>query len=175
MATEIQVTLFRKLEPGMFPQLDSGKDVKFNNPPSVSGHAEFTTLEQKSIAAAYGITYEALTGDLSNTNFSSARMGWIEFSRNVDRWRWNMLIPAMKKMEGWFLEAAQLAGHDLSDVTLNGHPSSGNDRPDQGNRRTDQGHPWRPEVLARDSQGERLRSRQCCWMKSQRTTSDLMI
>ncbi|MBK8974111.1 MAG: phage portal protein [Hahellaceae bacterium] len=115
-------TLPEKLEPGMFPQLASGKDVKFNNPPSVSGHAEFTTLEQKSIAAAYGITYEALTGDLSNTNFSSARMGWIEFSRNVDRWRWNMLVPAMKKLEAWFLEAAQLAGHDLGDVTFEWTP-----------------------------------------------------
>lgn len=115
-------TLPDKLEPGMFPQIGSGKDVKFNNPPSVSGHAEFTTLEQKSIAAAYGITYEALTGDLSNTNFSSARMGWIEFSRNVDRWRWNMLIPSLKKLEGWFLEAAKLAGHDLGDVTFEWTP-----------------------------------------------------
>lgn len=115
-------TLPEKLEPGMFPQLGSGKDVKFNNPPSVSGHAEFTTLEQKSIAAAYGITYEALTGDLSNTNFSSARMGWIEFSRNIDRWRWNMLIPALKKVEGWFLEAAKLSGYDLEGVSFEWTP-----------------------------------------------------
>lgn len=111
-----------KLEPGMFPQLGYGKDVTFNNPPSTSGHAEFTSIEQRAIASAYGITYEALTGDLSSVNFSSGKMGWVEFSRNIDRWRWNMVIPALKKIETWFIEAANLAGYDLSGVTFEWTP-----------------------------------------------------
>lgn len=112
-------TLPSKLEPGMFPQIGYGKDVIFNSPPSTNGHGEYCTIEQRAIASAYGITYESLTGDLSAVNFSSAKMGWIEFSRNVDRWRWNMLIPmALKQIEKWFLESAYFAGFDLSGVTF---------------------------------------------------------
>lgn len=111
-----------KLEPGMFPSLGYGKDVSFNSPPSTNGHGEFTTTEQRAIASAYGITYESLTGDLSSTNFSSARMGWIEFSRLIDHWRWNMVVPALKKIEGWFIESANLAGFDLTGVSFEWTP-----------------------------------------------------
>jgi len=39
-----------------------------------------------------GHTYESLTSDLSEVNFSSARMGWIEANRNYDAWREGILI-----------------------------------------------------------------------------------
>jgi capsid protein len=62
------------------------------------------------VAAAYGITFEALTGILSDVNFSSARMGWLEFHRNVATWRWNMTIPqVLDPVHRWFNLAAGLA------------------------------------------------------------------
>jgi len=112
-----------RLEPGMFPQISGGKDVKFNSPPSVSGHAEFVSTELHAVAMSYGITYEALTGDLGGVNFSSGKMGWIEFSRNIQRWRWNMIIPQLcHKVGDWFIEAATLAGHDMKGVTFEWTP-----------------------------------------------------
>jgi capsid protein len=62
------------------------------------------------VAAGYGITFEALTGILSDVNFSSARMGWLEFHRNVAAWRWNMTIPqVLDPVHRWFNLAAGLA------------------------------------------------------------------
>jgi len=112
-----------RLEPGMFPQLGYGKDITFNTPPSVSGHEEFVSTEQHCFAAAYGITYEALTGNLKGTNFTSGKMGFVEFGRNIERWRWNMLIPqGLKVVERWVIEAAEMAGHDMRGVSYEWTP-----------------------------------------------------
>jgi len=112
-----------RLEPGMFPQLGSGKSVEFNSPPSVSGHAEFVSTEQHAIAMSYGITYEALTGNLKGTSFSSGKIGFVEFGRNIERWRWNMLIPqGLRVVERWFIEACEMAGHDMRGVSFEWTP-----------------------------------------------------
>lgn len=100
-----------KLEPGMFPRLKTGEDVRFNNPPSVTGHGEFVSVEQHAIAISYGVPFEALTGDLSQVNYSSARMGFMEFGRNVEQYRWSTLIPILcQGLASWFNETATLAG-----------------------------------------------------------------
>ena len=100
-----------KLEPGMFPRLKGGEDVRFNNPPSVSGHGEFVSVEQHAIAIAYGVPFAALTGNLERVNFSSGRMGHLEFTRNVEQYRWASLIPTVCQGVGeWFNQAAMLVG-----------------------------------------------------------------
>lgn len=112
-----------RLEPGMFPKLGYGQDVTFNTPPSVSGHGEFISTEQHAIAAAYGITYEALTGNLKGTSFSSGKMGFVEFGRNIERWRWNMIVPqALKKIEKWILDALFLKGENITGVSFEWTP-----------------------------------------------------
>jgi len=52
-------------------------------------------LVLREIATGMNIPYEAMTGDLTGVNFSSGRMGWLEFQRAIEGWRWNMLIPGM--------------------------------------------------------------------------------
>jgi capsid protein len=64
----------------------------------------------RAIASSYGVTYEVLTGDLSNVNFSSGRMGWIEMQRQISDWQENVLIPACDKMWKWFCDGANLKG-----------------------------------------------------------------
>lgn len=107
-----------KLEPGAIEILPPGKDISFPSPPTVDGFPEYVRTVLHKIAAGIGVTYEALTGDLSQVNFSSGRMGWLEFSRNVEKWRWRMLIPQFCAPT-WerFLEAASVKGYDLSGVT----------------------------------------------------------
>lgn len=82
-----------RVEPGMIVDLAPGKDIKMATPPSVEGFGEFERAQLRKVASAIGITYEALTQDLSQTNFSGGRMGWLEMHRNVDKWRWLMFIP----------------------------------------------------------------------------------
>jgi len=72
------------LTPGQIQNLAQGEDIRFAMPPGVEAYDEFTAAVLRSVAAGMGITYEALTGDLNRVNFSSARIGrmeWIETSR----------------------------------------------------------------------------------------------
>ncbi len=105
--------------PGTMRYLNPGEQMNFSSPPPSGGYAEFVREALRSIAAGYGISYEALTGDYSQVNFSSGRMGHIEFRRNIDYWRWNILIPQFcDPYFKWFLEWAQMQGVDTTGVTV---------------------------------------------------------
>lgn len=96
------------LEPGLQQRLPPGLDVKFATPPTTQGFEAYLRANIRKIAIGYGVPYEALAGDLSQVNFSSGRMGWLEFQRNIGQWQWSMLIPHMCAGIGrWFLDAAE--------------------------------------------------------------------
>jgi lambda family phage portal protein len=98
-------------EPGMIENLPPGKDVRFANPPSVSEYDAFTKATLRRIASGLGVTYEDLTNDYSQVNFSSARMSRLAHWANVRDWQWNMLIPLLcDGVWAWAMEAAQIAG-----------------------------------------------------------------
>lgn len=108
-----------RVEPGIIEHLPPGKDVKFASPPGAEGYADYSRKIQQGIAAGAGITYEAMTGDLSNVNFSSGRMGWIEMQREIEDWQWNTFIPQFcDKVWAWFNEAAIIAGSLRSTVPV---------------------------------------------------------
>lgn len=79
--------LMERLEPALIEELPFGKTIEFPTLPEPENYADFMRVELRTVAAGYGVTYESLTGDFENTNFSSGRMGWIEFHRNVTKWR----------------------------------------------------------------------------------------
>lgn len=108
-----------KLEPGMLAVLSSGGDEDFQTimPPQVSGQHEFVVEEARLIAKSYGITYEALVGDLTGVNFTSGKMGRTDMLLNVRGWRKHIMINQLLHPVGqWFLQAADLAGYDLAGV-----------------------------------------------------------
>jgi lambda family phage portal protein len=109
--TQAKVDEIERIEPGMISVLNGGEQVSFGTPPSVENFAEFSRTIMQGVAAGFGTTYENLTGDLNNVNFSSGRMGWIEHHRNIEDWQWNLIIPQFcDKVAEWFMDAAQLAG-----------------------------------------------------------------
>lgn len=83
-----------QLEPGHIEYLPPGKSVSFATPPPTS-NSGFSTRTLRRIAAGLGVTYEDLTGDYSQVNFSSARMARLAHWQNVHEWRWHMLIPQL--------------------------------------------------------------------------------
>jgi lambda family phage portal protein len=98
------------MEPGTMQRLLPGQGVEFSSPPLSSSYDAFTRAQIRKIAIGFGVPYEALSGDLSQTNFSSGRMGWIEFQREVDQERWHTLIPHTCAGIGrWFLDACDIA------------------------------------------------------------------
>jgi lambda family phage portal protein len=105
-----------RLEPGAIEILPPGKTVTFPNMPSAQDDG-FSERSLRAIAMGFDVTYELLTGDLSKVNFSSGRMGWIEFGRNVEQWRWHMFIPRFCRPNwDWFVEASLLAGYDFQGI-----------------------------------------------------------
>lgn len=115
--------LIDKLEPGALEILPPGKDIRFASPPSVGEFDKITREYLLQIAAGYGVTYEALTGDLSHTNFSSARLGWLEFQRNIESWRWQMLVPQMlNPVWEWFVASGSVNGVRLEGIIVHWTP-----------------------------------------------------
>lgn len=118
-----QVPLTDRIEPGMIMNLTPGKDVKFAAPPGVDGYGEYSKTVLRSIAAGLSLTYELLTGDLSNMSFSSGRLGWLEFHRSLQQWTWGMFIPQVcDPVWGWFIEAARLKDPKVDEVTAEWAP-----------------------------------------------------
>lgn len=107
-------TTLDDLEPGIIYRPKTGRQLKFTSPPMAAEYPGYVDRVLYRVAAAYGVSYQALTGNLEKVNFSSGRMGWLDFQRNIEQWRWNMLIPQMCERVGqWFLEAAELAGERI--------------------------------------------------------------
>jgi lambda family phage portal protein len=113
--------LIDSLEPGIMERLPPGADVTFNDPPGVEGYGEYSSVSLHKMAMGWGVSYESMTGDLRGVNFSSGKMGRLEYQRNIDRWRSTMLIPQLcDRLIAWWLDAVALTGVDVSDVTV-GH------------------------------------------------------
>jgi lambda family phage portal protein len=82
------------LEPGIVEYLPPGKDIKFASPPlpNSDSYKFYMSYHLHGIAAGIGVSYEGLTGDFSEVNFSSARMGDLQFRRNIADWQSNIII-----------------------------------------------------------------------------------
>jgi lambda family phage portal protein len=105
------------LAPGLIQQIGADDEVQFASPPEVQGYDDFARVHLRRIAVGVGITYEALTGDLTGVNFSSARIGRIDMGQNVERWQWQMMIPRMCNPVGrWVL--AEWANKASSPATV---------------------------------------------------------
>jgi lambda family phage portal protein len=100
------------LSPGTMQVLLPGEDVKFSSPADVGGSYEmFQYRTLLAIAAALGVPYTNVTGDLKAANYSSIRAGTVEFRRRMDQFQHATLIyqlcrPVWKR----WLETVALSG-----------------------------------------------------------------
>jgi len=107
------------IEPGAINYLNPGETVAAFPAAQNPGFSDFTKTQHRAIAAGYLMTYEMLTGDLSNVNFSSGRMGWLEFQRQVYNYQYLMLIPKFcDKVFKWFTDALVIAQGVSKDVAI---------------------------------------------------------
>ena len=108
-----------RIEPGRIEYLPPGKGVAFASPPGAENYDSYTRQVLHGIAIGTGLTYEMLTGDYSQVNFTSGRMGKSDFWSQLDAWQWQIFQPkVLAPMGRWFLEAAELAGHDVKGVRV---------------------------------------------------------
>ena len=137
--TEPDGARIETFEPGMIEYLEPGRDVKFASPSASGGYAEYMRMQLHAVAAGVGLTYELLTGDLSQVNYSSIRAGLIEFRRRMEALQWQLLVPGLcQPVWRRFVLAAQAAGK-LPD----GDIGCRLDRAALRGGRPDEGHPGR--------------------------------
>jgi len=102
-----------KVEPGIIEYLPPGKQVTMANPPDAGANYDpYVKSVLRGVAVGYGMDYVTLTGDYTAVNYSSGRMGWLKFQRNIDVLQWNWVIPQMcNKLWGWFVQSANIMGY----------------------------------------------------------------
>ena len=99
----------QKLGPGIVEYMEPGEQVTFGNPPSTGDTGDFSRRQLLGAAAGYQVTYEQLTGDLSNVNFSSMRIGQLEFGKRMTEIQLNTIIPKLcERVMKWTLDAIAL-------------------------------------------------------------------
>lgn len=100
-----------QLPSGGILQLPAGVNVTTIAPTPAPGHVQYVKLQLHLIAAGWGVPYEIMTGDVSEVNFSSARVRIINFRRQVEQTQWLCLVPNLiGRVRNAFIDAAELAG-----------------------------------------------------------------
>ena len=97
------------LEPGTMQILEPGEDIKFSQPADVgASYSDFLRNQFRAVAAAMGITYEMLTGDLTQVNYSSIRAGLLEFRRRCEAIQHSVIVHQLCRpiWKAWMTQAA---------------------------------------------------------------------
>ena len=104
--------LYTDAEAGTFGTLLPGQGFEPFNPDYPSAmFADFVKCNLRGIASGMGVTYEMMTGDVREVNFSSARVSMLEFRRNAEQMQWLTLIPRLcEPIWRAFVDAASMAG-----------------------------------------------------------------
>lgn len=90
----------------------NGQSVTVAKPDAVPGYADYVRTKLYAVAAGLRVTYEMLTGDLSQVNFASGRMGLVEFRRDAAQVQWQICVPVLcEPVWRAFVDACVLAGH----------------------------------------------------------------
>lgn len=69
----------KTISPGMIKEMNAGDEIQVVNPQGqATDAASYTKLQQRMIGAGQGLSYEATSRDMTETNYSSARQSIIE-------------------------------------------------------------------------------------------------
>lgn len=100
-----------ELAGGSIIQLPAGMQTTVIEPKAAPGYVEYVRQNLHLISAGIGVPYALMVGDLSETSFSSGRIGLLDFRRRVQTTQWHVLIPILvERVCIAAMDAAALAG-----------------------------------------------------------------
>lgn len=101
-----------EFRPGMVMYGRPGEKAQFFAPTGSGGFGEYVRKNEQIIAGGIGLTYEQLTGDLSQVNYSSYRAGLLSFRKQVECLQWLCLAPMfLRPVRRRFIDAAESSGN----------------------------------------------------------------
>ena len=111
-ATDVKQTgELGQLSSGGITRVPTGTNLTIVEPKAAPGYVDYVKYQLHLIASGMGVTYEMLTGDMREVNFSSARVRLLEFRRRAEQRQWLNTIPTLSnRIWEAFLDAAVLAG-----------------------------------------------------------------
>jgi lambda family phage portal protein len=99
------------LPSGGITSVPAGTSLTVVAPTVAPGYVEYVKYQLHLIATGIGVTYEMCTGDMSEVNFSSARIRQIDMRRDIEQHQWLNLVPRLlDPLRRAFIDAGVLAG-----------------------------------------------------------------
>ena len=109
--TDLAGNAVETIEPGTFYRAPDGRQIDFHQPTSTADYDAYVRTELRGVSAGARLPYALLTGDLSDTNYSSLRAGMLAFGRLIQTIQREVVIHQWcRPVAGWWLAAAQAAG-----------------------------------------------------------------
>lgn len=100
-----------QLASGSITEAPPGVNLTVIEPKAAGGYVEYVKHQLHLIATGLGVPYEMLAGDMTEVNYSSARVRLLDFRRGVDQMRWLVLVPhLLSRIHAAFIDAAVLGG-----------------------------------------------------------------
>lgn len=100
----------KTITPGMIKEMNAGDEIQVVNPTGQAADAtSFTKLQQRLVGAGQGISYEATSRDMAESNYSSARQAMIEDELTFEEDR-EQLIEILDEIYETFVISLVLAG-----------------------------------------------------------------
>lgn len=101
----------KKLAPGMIMELDAGDEIQVVNPSGQASNAkDMVSILLRAVASAMGLSYEAVSRDMSQSNYSSARQNLIEDRETYKEWQHYLSEHLCRKVYHWWLDSCVMAG-----------------------------------------------------------------
>lgn len=111
VANPAKTNTLGELASGQLIQMPAGTNFTVIEPKASPGYVDYMKLNLHLIAAGAGWTYEMMTGDVREVNFSSARVRLLDYRRETEQEQWLHLIPSLiAPMMRAFADACELAG-----------------------------------------------------------------
>lgn len=101
----------RTISPGMIYELEPGEAVNAVMPSGQSTNAkDFISTQQRLAGSGQGLSYEAVSRDMSQVNYSSARQGLLEDQRTYMMWQQFLIEHFCREVYTEFVISAVLSG-----------------------------------------------------------------
>lgn len=101
----------KTISPGMIQELQPGETIQAVNPSGQSSNAkDFITTQQRLAGAGQGLSYETVSRDMSQVNYSSARQGLLEDQRTYQMWQQFLIEHFCREVYTEFVISAVLSG-----------------------------------------------------------------
>ncbi|MGV6839273.1 MAG: phage portal protein [Planktomarina sp.] len=120
--TQQDDTIESGMEPGSLLVLPNGKRIEFPNLPTSGDAQSLANSQLRAIAAGVGLTFEQLTGDFSQVNYSSARAAFLEFRRFCETIQHHVIVhqfcrPVWNRFMQWQVLQGTVSARDFQTKT----------------------------------------------------------